>query len=89
MAEARKTCAGACERSSTTATSIGLRAIGASGDIVSAPFYKLEGRKYPRLQIMTIADALHGAKPAIPLVDTGAAFKKAAKEAPSQGKLAF
>ena len=56
-------------------------------EAASAGFYELQGRKYPRLQIITISDALHGAKPAIPLVDTGAAFKKAAKEAPPQGKL--
>ena len=58
-------------------------------EAASAGFYELEGRKYPRLQIITVADALHGAKPAIPLVDTGAAFKKAAKEAPSRGSLHF
>jgi DNA methylase/Restriction endonuclease len=52
-------------------------------EAASAGFYELEGRKYPRLQIITVADALHGTKPAIPLVDTGAAFKRAAKEAPS------
>jgi site-specific DNA-methyltransferase (adenine-specific) len=56
-------------------------------EAVSTGFYDLGGRKYPRLQIITIEDALHGAKPAIPLVDTGAAFKKATKEAPPQGKL--
>ena len=56
-------------------------------EAASAGFYELEGRKYPRLQIITVAEALHGMKPAIPLVDTGAAFKKAARKAPSQGKL--
>lgn len=55
-------------------------------EAASAGFYELGGRKYPRLQIITIENALRGEKPAIPLVDTGAAFKKAAKEAPSQGK---
>ncbi len=56
-------------------------------EAASAGFYELGGRKYPRLQIITIEDALRGEKPAIPLVDTGAAFKKATKEAPPQGKL--
>jgi site-specific DNA-methyltransferase (adenine-specific) len=56
-------------------------------EAASAGFYELGGRKYPRLQIITVEDALHGEKPAIPLVDTGAAFKKATKEAPTQGKL--
>ncbi len=55
-------------------------------EAASAGFYELGGRKYPRLQIITIEEALHGQKPAIPLVDTGAAFKRATKEAPSQGK---
>jgi hypothetical protein len=49
-------------------------------EAASAGFYELGGRKYPRLQIITIEQALRGAKPAIPLVDTGAAFKKAGRE---------
>ena len=49
-------------------------------EAASAGFYELEGRRYPRLQIITIEQALHGAKSAIPLVDTGAAFKKAGRE---------
>jgi site-specific DNA-methyltransferase (adenine-specific) len=57
-------------------------------EAASAGFYELGGRKYPRLQIITIEDALKGKKPAIPLVDTGAAFKKAVKEEKdTQGKL--
>jgi site-specific DNA-methyltransferase (adenine-specific) len=58
-------------------------------EAASAGFYELGARKYPRLQIITIEDALHGEKPAIPLVDSGAAFRKATKEAPAQGKLDF
>jgi DNA modification methylase len=49
-------------------------------EAASAGFYELGGRKYPRLQIITIEQALHGAKPAIPLVDTGAAFRRAGRE---------
>ena len=58
-------------------------------EAASAGFYELEGRKYPRLQIITVEDALHGKKPAIPHVDTGAAFKRASIESsgPEQGKL--
>ena len=40
-------------------------------------------------QLITLAEALRGTKPAIPLVDTGAAFKKAAKEAPSRGSWTY
>jgi len=48
---------------------------------------QLGGRKYPRLQIIMIENALHGEKPAIPLVDTGAAFKRATRENAEQPKL--
>ena len=58
-------------------------------EAASAGFYELGGRKYPRLQIITIEDALKGEKPAIPLVDTGAAFKKATRESAAQPKLDF
>lgn len=49
-------------------------------EAASAGFYTLGERQYPRLQIITIEEALHGKKPSIPLVDTGAAFKRAARE---------
>ncbi len=49
-------------------------------EAASAGFYMLGERQYPRLQIITIEQALAGAKPAIPLVDAGAAFKRAARE---------
>jgi site-specific DNA-methyltransferase (adenine-specific) len=58
-------------------------------EAASTGFYELGGRKYPRLQIITIEDALKGVKPAIPLVDTGAAFKRAARESAKQPKLDF
>lgn len=59
-------------------------------EAASAGFYTLGERQYPRLQIITVEQALHGAKPAIPLIDTGAAFKRAAREASgSQPKLDF
>jgi len=49
-------------------------------EAASAGFYTLGERQYPRLQVITIEQALNGMKPAIPLVDTGAAFKRAARE---------
>jgi len=49
-------------------------------EAASAGFYMLGERQYPRLQIITVEQALAGAKPAIPLVDAGAAFKRAARE---------
>ncbi len=50
-------------------------------EAASAGFYMLGERRYPRIQIITIEDALAGVKPAIPLIDTGAAFRRAAREA--------
>ena len=49
-------------------------------EAASAGFYRLGERQYPRVQIITVEQALRGAKPAIPLIDTGAAFKRAARE---------
>jgi site-specific DNA-methyltransferase (adenine-specific) len=49
-------------------------------EAASAGFYTLGERQYPRLQIITVEQALNGTKPAIPLIDTGAAFKRAARE---------
>jgi site-specific DNA-methyltransferase (adenine-specific) len=57
-------------------------------EAASAGFYTLGERQYPRLQIITIEQALRGMKPAIPLVDTGAAFRRAPRESGgSQPKL--
>ena len=56
-------------------------------EAASAGFYTLGGRQYPRLQIITVEQALNGLKPAIPLVDTGAAFKRAARETVKQDRL--
>lgn len=52
-------------------------------EAASAGFYTLGERQYPRLQIITIEQALNGVKPAIPLIDTGAAFKRAVREKPT------
>ncbi len=58
-------------------------------EAASAGFYELGTRKYPRLQIITVQDALNGVRPAIPLIDTSAAFKRAARETAEQPKLDF
>ena len=49
-------------------------------EAASAGFYTLGDRQYPRLQIITVEQALAGMKPAIPLIDTRAAFKQATRE---------
>lgn len=53
-------------------------------EAASAGFYELGGRQYQRLQIITIEQALAGHKPAIPLIDSGAAFRRAAREPAAQ-----
>ena len=59
-------------------------------EAASAGFYTLGERQYPRLQIITVDQALRGIKPAIPLIDTGAAFKRATREmTTTQSKLNF
>lgn len=56
---------------------------------VKAGFYETTHGKYPRLQILTIADLFDGKQPNIPLVDS-ASFKKAARESVGeQEKLQF
>jgi site-specific DNA-methyltransferase (adenine-specific) len=52
-------------------------------EAASAGLYTLGARQYPRVQILTIEQALAGQQPAIPLIDTGAAFKRAARESTS------
>ncbi len=56
-------------------------------EAIKAGFYETDYGKYPKIQILTIADLFAGKKPLIPLVDTSY-FKKAPKEDTSQqGKL--
>jgi len=58
-------------------------------EAVKAGFYETLHGKYPRIQILTIADLFAGKQPDIQLVDT-AGFKKAAKESlDQQDKLPF
>ena len=42
------------------------------------------GKSYPRLQIVTLAELFQGKRPQIPYVDAAAVFKKAGKDAPEQ-----
>ena len=49
-------------------------------EAAAAGYHTQDGRQSPRVQIITAAQALAGAEPAIPLVDTGAAFKRAPRE---------
>jgi len=59
-------------------------------EAAAAGFYTLGQRQYPRLQIITIGQALAGMKPAIPNIDAGAAFRRAPREAqPRQPMLAI
>ena len=51
-------------------------------EAAAAGFYTLGQRQYPRLQIITIGQALAGMKPAIPNIDAGAASRRAPREAP-------
>lgn len=55
-------------------------------EAAAAGFFELGGRRYPRVQVLTIADVIAGSRPSIPLVDTGVAFKRAAREQPRKGQ---
>ena len=46
-------------------------------EAAAAGFYENDFGRYPRLQIFTVEDALRGARPRIPVIDTGAAFRRA------------
>lgn len=56
-------------------------------EAVKAGFYETDYGKFPKIQILTIAELFDGKRPQIPLVDTSY-FKKAQKEdTGQQGKL--
>jgi site-specific DNA-methyltransferase (adenine-specific) len=59
-------------------------------EAVKAGFYETIYGKYPKVQILTVADLFNGKQPQIPLIDPGA-FKRAAKEKEGgeQDKLPF
>jgi site-specific DNA-methyltransferase (adenine-specific) len=49
-------------------------------EAAAAGFYENDFGRYSRLQIITVEDALRGARPRIPVIDTGAAFRRAGRE---------
>jgi len=49
-------------------------------EAAAAGFYENDFGRYPRIQIITIEDALSGVRPRLPVVDTGAAFRRAGRE---------
>jgi adenine specific DNA methylase Mod len=49
-------------------------------EAAAAGFYENDFGRYPRLQIITVEDALKGSRPRIPVIDTGAAFRRAGRE---------
>jgi DNA modification methylase len=49
-------------------------------EAAAAGFYESDFGRYPRLQIITVEDALKGIRPRIPAIDTGAAFRRAGRE---------
>jgi site-specific DNA-methyltransferase (adenine-specific) len=55
-------------------------------EAVKAGFYETPYGKYPKIQILTIADLFNGKQPNIPLVDPSA-FKKAARESSGETNL--
>jgi hypothetical protein len=59
-------------------------------EAASAGFFETDQGKYPRIQILTVAQLLHGSKPQLPVVDVGAGLKKAPTDtghSSKQGKL--
>ncbi|MGQ0664659.1 MAG: DNA methyltransferase [Pseudomonadota bacterium] len=47
-------------------------------------FYECDAGKFPRLQIITLAELFQGKRPRIPLVDPSATFRTAAREKPDK-----
>jgi len=57
-------------------------------EAVKAGFYQTLYGKYPKIQLLTIAELFAGKKPNIPLVDPSV-FKKAAKELDAEQQQLF
>ena len=55
-------------------------------EAVKAGYFETPYGKYPKIQILTIAELFEGKQPNIPLVDT-ASFKKAAREGSGEENL--
>ena len=49
-------------------------------EAASAGFFETDQGNFPRLQIMTVSELLHGAKPKLPIVDSTAVFKRAERD---------
>lgn len=49
-------------------------------EAASMGFYETDFGRYPRLQILTIAEVLEGKRPRLPVIDVGAAYKRAGLE---------
>ena len=49
-------------------------------EAAAAGFYENDFGRYPRFQIITIDEALRGVRPRLPVIDTGAAFRRAGRE---------
>ena len=49
-------------------------------EAAAAGFYDCDAGQYPRLQIITLAELFQGKRPRVPLVDTSATFRTAARE---------
>jgi len=57
------------------------RPMGAEAAIAGAAgFYDCDAGQYPRLQIITLAELFQGKRPRVPLVETSATFRTAARE---------
>jgi len=50
-------------------------------------YHGVDGKSYPRLQIITLPEIFQGKKPKIPLVNPNAGFKRAKREEPKNGEL--
>ena len=50
---------------------------GMLGDAAAAGLIEVLGKKYQAIQIITVEELLHGKRPKLPLVDVGAAYKRA------------
>jgi site-specific DNA-methyltransferase (adenine-specific) len=49
-------------------------------EAAAAGFYENDFGRYPRIQIITIDNALRGVRPRLPVIDIGAAFRRAGRE---------
>lgn len=60
--------------------SLALPTRGMESEAAAAGLYQCDAGKFPRLQIITLAELFQGKRPRIPLVDSKATFKSALRE---------